>query len=72
MQAFFEKHIPGDRHGGPTLTWVLANTAIYYTISAVILFMTLWIPGGDTGTFAFSSVIISIRFRGMAQVILPR
>jgi hypothetical protein len=49
MQAFFEKLFPGDRSGGPTVLWVLGNTAIYYTISAILLFMTMWIPCGDTG-----------------------
>ncbi len=48
MQAFFERVLPGNRYGGPTVLWVIGNTVVYYIISAIFLFATLWIPSSDT------------------------
>ena len=70
MQAFFEKVLPGDRSGGPTVLWVLGNTVVYYLISAVLLFITMWIPGGDTGTVKLFDNMY--RLRGLAKAVLPR
>jgi hypothetical protein len=65
MEAFVEKFLPGNRYGGPTVSWVLMNTAIYYVISAILLFATIWIPSSDTGKHSFvtSSYVGSNAYR---------
>ena len=53
MEACIEKILPGNRYGGPTVSWVIMNTVIYYVISAILLFATIWIPSSDTGKTSF-------------------
>jgi hypothetical protein len=35
------------------VSWVIMNTVIYYVISAILLFATIWIPSSDTGKTSF-------------------
>ena len=73
MQAFFEKIIPGDRHGGPTVCWVIGNTIVFYLISAGLLFVTMWIPALDTCNNTFSSTnFLLCRVRRFQKNILQR
>lgn len=59
MQELFERVLPGNRHGGPSVLWVVANTVVYYIISGILLFATMWIPASDTSN---SIIIINFRF----------